>query len=37
MFPALHRDYKPLTALRAVTYCPPNQGLKPATLKNHSG
>jgi hypothetical protein len=28
IFPALHRNFKPLTGMHAMTYCPPSQGLK---------
>jgi len=28
VFPALGRNFKPLTAMHAMTYCPPSQGFK---------
>jgi len=35
--PVLHRNFKPLTAVHAMTYWPPSQDLKPTILKNHAG
>jgi hypothetical protein len=29
-----HGTFKPLTAVHAMTYCPPGQGLKPTILAN---
>jgi len=34
IFPALHRNFKPLTAVHAMTYCPSSGGLKPTIPKN---
>jgi hypothetical protein len=35
--PCLTRNFKPLTAVHAMTYCPPSRGLTPTTQKNHAG
>src|SRR5262245_27266045 len=35
--PVLHRNFEPLTAVHAMTYWPPGQGLKPTIPKNHAG
>ena len=35
--PVLHRNFKPLTEVHAMTYWPRGQGLKPTIPKNHAG